>query len=179
MIPRVEELTDPPVDGKYYLVPCVEVSCGVYRSDRQPRMWPVMGPRHEDTEIINFPVQHWHYDRRFLSTVQFLAVGKHYGSVLNSNRSADEGARSIEGVGSLPVIIKRRCMRAEPGFPQDGRAGYLPALRAAYREKTVTCGKCPHRGVPLSSLPREPGTDIVTCPGHGLRWDLSNGELVR
>ena len=30
----------------------------------------------------------------------------------------------------------------------------------------------------LLSLPREEGTDIVTCPGHGLRWDLKTGQLV-
>ena len=29
--------------------------------------WPVLGPRHEDADHLNFPFQHWHLDGRFVS----------------------------------------------------------------------------------------------------------------
>jgi hypothetical protein len=55
---RVSEITDEPVVGKFYMVPCVW-----YYGE-----WmPVIGPRHDDKEVIGFTDKHYHKDVRFVS----------------------------------------------------------------------------------------------------------------
>ena len=36
--------------------------------------WPVLGPRHEDADHLNFPYQHWHIDGRFVSAALWRKV---------------------------------------------------------------------------------------------------------
>lgn len=36
---------------------------------------------------------------------------------------------------------------------------------------------CPHRGISLASFPVD-DDGCVTCPGHGLKWNLTTGEMV-
>jgi len=176
MTPRIDSLTAPPVVGSFYLVPCVEVTRNIV--PRKVGVWPITGPNHEDAEHIEFPARHWHYDLRFLTEDQFNGLGYHPHSHVLISSNPDGTARDDVAFG--PVVYKRlRCRRDAPEYPHAKAERYwLPKLRAAYCEKTITCGKCPHRGLPIASLPREPGTDIVTCPGHGLRWDLSTGKLM-
>lgn len=173
MVERVEELKSPPIVGVVYLVPCVR---------REGAWLPVTGPRHEDRDIVKFDFEHWHYDFRFVPTKVFRSMTWEgarapHGCVLIT----DDGAgKRLPDVGSQVEYRRMKCRREAPAYPTErAETRWLVGLRDAYADKRVKCGKCPHRGLPLESLPREPGTDIVTCPGHGLRWDLKTGELVR
>lgn len=183
MIQCVEDLKEPPVVGRYYMVPCVEVQAGV--SGLSPGFWPVTGPQHEDHDVIGFPHRHWHFDFRFLSAEQAKQKAMQRGSVLTTERNTwrpwhrQDGPGDIEGIPGIAMRVtlqRRRCMRAAERFPRL-RAEWMRALEQKHEGCVVKCGKCPHRGLPLESLPREKG-DIVTCPGHGLRWDLKTGKLV-
>lgn len=176
MIPNIEDLKEPPVVGKYYMVPCVEVTSGA--SGLTVGWWPVTGTQHEDAEVVGFKPRHWHYDFRFLTANQHKQKWLERGSVLTVAQDWGGGLTPVPGIIPKTLHQKRRCMRAQSEFPR-ARAGWLKELEGAYADKRVTCGKCPHRGLPLESLPREPGTDNVVCPGHGLRWDLKTGQLVR
>lgn len=57
--------------GKVYRVPMVLCS---FLSERQS-WWPILGPYHEDNEIIHFPDWHVHYDYRFLTDRQVRLLG--------------------------------------------------------------------------------------------------------
>lgn len=175
----VLDLKEPPVVGRMYLVPCVRVE--EHGNLFVPQGWvPVTGPKHEDMEHVGFPWAHWHYDFRFLADRQLRVLSKHtYGHVLGAVRFNLEHT-AIPEVGSAPELRRMKCRRELPPYPhREVEQAWGPGLRAACADKVVTCGKCPHRGLPLESLPREPGTNVVTCPGHGLRWDLATGRLVQ
>jgi hypothetical protein len=174
---RVADLKTEPVVGRTYLVTCVPL----YVRDRirqKRRDWiPVLGPRHEDRDFIDFPHSHWHYDLRFVPEWYFgpTAATRPCGAV----SSADFTRVLVRSDG--PVRIKRRkCLRRMPRYPAV-ELSFLPALEFAYAAATVTvtaagCRLCPHRGLPLDGLPPEPG-GVVTCRGHGLRWG-ADGKLV-
>lgn len=180
MIPNIEDLTEPPVVGKLYMVPCIKLN---------EVLWPILGPRHEDREFIGLPKQHQHYDLRFLSGIQMdelcnrltgkISLWDRFSGAINL---PDSEAHNRVYVGRRRAIIsaRRRCMRTQPNYTVGlaPRPIWLDRLEKHLSDVPITCGRCPHRGMPLLSLPREPGTDIVTYPGHGLRWDLKTGKLI-
>lgn len=170
MIPNIEDLTEPPVVGQMYMVPCV-FSTSWTEWDSSGGEWqPVTGPPHSDAEYINVDKTHYHYDTRFLSEAQIRTIDK--GAWLFAGDPIKAIATHYTKLERRPLV----CQRAVLHFKREP---WSADLENGYADKRVKCGTCPHRGLPLLSLPREPGTDIVTCPGHGLRWDLKTGALVR
>ena len=56
---------------------------------------------------------------------------------------------------------------------------WLPDLESKYANVVAKgCRTCPHRGLPLASLPADK-RGVVTCAGHGLQWNQKTGVLVR
>lgn len=197
----VTDLTEPPRIGHYYLVPCVR-----YWYDSRLAWWPVVGPKHEDAEHLNFSAVHYHLDRRFLPERMLRNRGGYShrrGDRSRFWRSADTdiaarplsefcereslSGRHLEG-GPLPapVLRKRRCIVADVGFPGRADEGVHPQFdrfHAAYEGRR--CGRnadgqlvCPHKGAALGSLAPD-RNGIVTCPLHGLAIDTRNGVVVR
>jgi len=175
---RPEDLATPPIVGRYYLVPCVEIRLAGFGWSRG--FWPVIGPEHEDAKLLNFSQRHFHVDARFLTAPQLAEVSRFRHGVFSNPicTSSRIDGRRLPG-WRAPTLRKRLCQREQPAYPARGLPELVPELPAAFVQAKVKCGRCPHKGLPLSSLPREPGTDIVTCPGHGLRWDLASGALMR
>ena len=178
----VSELTEPPIPGVRYRVPMVRID----RADLPPGWWPVTGPQHEDSEHILFPNQHWHPDLRFLTNGQVICLTELYGSFKLGDlyEERTEGAHKAHSHVILAqyvrgfVVRPRLCRRLQPVYPRF-RIGFswLPALEAAYKDRELKdCRRCPHRGVPLGSLPRDDQGRAV-CPAHGLRWNLTTGRL--
>jgi hypothetical protein len=202
---RIEELREPPVVGREYLVPCVR-----YWWKGALRWWPVIGPKHDDIEHLNFAQVHYHLDRRFLRLADFRRFGWTYGrrhllrgvtnlfpsdtalaatplsefgfgTAYNPNNHgpADEG-------GPLPASVhrRRRCLVADVGFPTIERAGEkFERFHAAYEGKRCSRDSegrliCPHKGALLDSLaPDRHGRAI--CPLHGLAIDMRSGVVVK
>ncbi len=198
---RVDEMREPPIVGQHYLVPCVKIGDpkrrAQLRHDEAPLgctgmlqgWWPVVGPQHEDAAIFDFPHEHWHFDLRFLSAAQIAN---------RSNRFWDDKPAKPATLLSLPLtnhkgelgqpeLRQRRCHREQPGWDayfaatlRKNRPPNLVKLEriTAIKGQTLkSCKICPHRGLPLGSMPVVDG--IITCPGHGLRWNASTGEIVR
>ena len=166
--------------GQTYLVPCV--APGGY-------FWPVLGPKHEDAELIGFDKRHYHYDIRFLSNHDLtLLAAKSAGIpgfpglfLVAPARIAAELLRFVltdrpdRELGE-PVLQPRRCHRSMPHHPE--LPPWIPALEERYRDKCLkTCGTCPHKGLPLHTLAAD-ADGVIECPGHQLRWRKSTGELV-
>lgn len=174
--------------GKFYRVPCIKASGNKFQSIFRSQWVPIMGPEHADAEIIGFPYRHWHVDWRFASARMFLAAKKErpgrsedseaFNYVLQRfaafNKKEDERNKFVE---TGEVVVKRmQCKRQFPAYPHS-RATWLPKLAEVCAHMKMKNMVCPHRGLPLEGCPRD--GDVVQCPGHGLRWNVKTGELVR
>lgn len=180
----LSELREPPVVGRYYLVPVVRHPWHGRIAD-----WPVFGPMHTDREFFGFDASHYHVDPRFLSnrTAQW-AVRQ-----LNRRRcnSPDHDLAlvcsghplatwQVELPKGRPALARRRCYRPHVSTPLLGhmKTEVRNAFRAHYgdfpdRPAIAICKAdgqrlCPHRKADLSNLPHDED-GIVTCPLHGLR----------
>ena len=171
--------------GQFYQVPCVRWQyCDHYSA------WPVLGPRHEDGKLIGFSDEHYHVDFRFLSSGQRRVVDR--WSVVSRisgvfkypiHRLRKYGSEEllVMPFASIdpptePEIHRRRCNYAYPEYPR-GIAHFSKRLEDAYACASMKAGKCPHQGAPLDGL--EVSDGVVTCPLHGLRWNVETGALVR
>lgn len=154
--------------GKYYLVPCVRGQYFGVVAD-----WPVIGPMHEDAEYIKFKWHHYHIDWRFVPHKLFRPLGYKMGALLLTNHISNP-------IGlPAPVLRRRKMYRPFQKFiwPATMSDAYKK-FAAAYSESKLSSGMvCPHRGLPLQGCPQD--GDVVTCPGHGLRWNVITGELVK
>lgn len=185
----VRKLTEPPVPGRWYQVPCV----WWWKVEGKSRYFlPVLGDLHEDKDIIKVPGQHWHIDWRFV-TPRMLAVmdwetviekGRCFGHALfqrhpEFQRYHEYGARRMRCVRAMPEYKDEvhRGYTVRDGMSQTFKIPWLKALEAAFAGTRAECLRCPHRGLPLNGLPVEPG-NVVTCRGHGLRWSLDTLTLV-
>lgn len=177
---RIEDVVGLPEIGTRYRVPCVKVSG--WRG-RGGGWMPVIGPAHDDSEIIGLPYRHYHHDARFTPASMF-------GQVHRFDRRAVEsvllGVIRVSVIEAGPEHRVRVCQRQMPEFPLriSNRYGevqespFARKLEAAYADRRVDpkCMRCPHRGFPLDGLPVRDG--VVVCPGHGLAWDVTTGRLV-
>ena len=153
--------------GRFYAVPTVRGKIFHLLRD-----WPVLGPRHSDKEIIGFPHVHYHVDWRFVSKSVL-------HSVANFGRQTLFGIVVHRGAETdflpAPVMRRRKCIRGFEALGTFPRAPWLRELESVYASRRLENLVCPHRGIPLVGCPRE--GNVVTCPGHGLRWNLTTGEL--
>lgn len=155
--------------GEFYQVPAVRVE-----TFHGFEGWiPVIGPMHEDAELIGFPFQHFHVDWRFVPQRLWRLLGNrcytnhHFAWPIQCPDG--RGKRVIlEG----PLLRRMKCKRDPGRFPTE-RAGWLKALGERYACAKLTNGACPHRGIPVSAMHRD--GDVLTCPGHGLQWNAITG----
>ena len=170
--------------GKRYRVPAVLVAGWLSARHGFNGWLPIIGPMHEDAEIINFPYLHYHVDWRFApqrainlllsrqmptrSRPEFL-----YGTPI---MACDTGGVPI--VMGAPTLKHMTYKRELPPFPRPPLTikGWPEQLAAKFACARLIDGKCPHRGIPVSAMRRD--GDILECPGHGLRWNAVTGRAV-
>jgi hypothetical protein len=159
------------VVGRYYRVP------SVYVKDFHDFIgWlPILGPRHEDAEIVAFPWQHFHVDWRFAPAKLCRRLswrGPEYVLAYPLQCPDSRGAKVIvEG----PTLQRMKMKRPQFQFPDNG--GWVDRLRRHHACDKIVQGRCPHRGLPVEAMHRE--GDILTCPGHGLRFNALTGEALQ
>ena len=166
--------------GQRYRVPCVLTKPNVW--PLFGRVLPVMGPLHEDREIIQFEDDHWHVDWRFASS-------RKLSRFLCASYYSPEHIAIFARPISLKNVLERephfrelKCHRVLPEFPLFVGAGtpipvpWMPELERAFAGSRLKGGVCPHRGIDLSTM-RANAEGIVVCPGHGLAWNRATGEL--
>lgn len=178
MIERIDKMTEPPVVGRFYLVPTVFYSW----TDRK-MVWPVMGPKHEDREHLKFEPQHYHVDIRFLTAMQFRHLNRFPWREPNE-RTAAHPISEVEEWGPLPAPVyrRRKCRAAGHDYPEELtiRAKNFCALYAAYEGKQCARGKsgwiCPHKNFPLGSI--KPRYGVIVCPLHGLNINAATGKVL-
>lgn len=179
----------------------------VVGDDTEPRWWPIVGPQHDDKEIIGFDYKHAHIDYRYLDEVQkdvldsfpYSMPGVHpvffhiitvvrpdTGSYVDpiTRLYAPDGVMlrqlpspSIPKNSYLRVLPKVQ-IQNYPTYPYS-RMEWHAELEEWYANERIDSGMiCPHRGASLKGLePDDHGN--ITCPLHGLCWNLESGEMVR
>lgn len=167
--------------GKHYMVHCIRLSPGASSAEkkREPSHWmswtPVIGGEHEDFEFIRFGNNHWHHDWRFSS------------DVVVRDTTIDNPTVCLPLVVIVPLYSKvetswrrRRCLRNMPAYENPKSLRWMGPLENAFGDHQLPpgCTTCPHRGLPLNGIPADQD-GVVTCPGHGLSWNLATGRLVR
>lgn len=179
MTPRLPDLREPPIVGKFYMVPTV-----TYYWRGQVSAWPVLGGLHHDREHIGFEHLHYHFDGRFLTSRQLGYIRNHGGEMwhrpgyaLNANILSDfQDDYWLKKYGTLPrkpVLTRRRCARPiQPWVVEKESEPW--GLAKVYGDPATAIARpdgrllCPHRKADLSQL--IPDADgLVTCPLHGLR----------
>lgn len=181
--PLLADLREPPVPGRFYLVPVVRRYPWHGRVDD----WPVIGPKHDDREHFNFPDVHYHLDPRFLTSAQEQFVRRQGARVGRSSYTPGAAGDAVEYAVSgyplsnrdwqlppgRPELVRRRCRRASYTFgmfPERRVQSMRAALGDPAEPIRLADGRllCPHRKVDLSQFPPDE-SGIVTCPLHGLR----------
>ncbi len=183
---NIEELDSPPVVGETYLVPCMFGRIYLLSSaqSKPPDWWPVLRPSHQDSiytaqtrskwkdgefteetycEYDSKAPHHYHVDPRFASAELYTAwevENKDWHNVID-----------IQGDIRWSEMV---CLREMP--TQRLFTGFGRQFVDDHKGKKIKCGRCPHRGVLLNSVPVHDG--IITCPNHGLRFDAESGVCV-
>ena len=173
--------------GRYYDVPHVHASWYDRTQD-----WPVLGPAHDDREVIDFPYWHYHIDYRFVSAevliwLRQFTVGSESAEFFFRRSPlmllAKSRAQFTRTNAPKPTVKRAMCKRQWSSIDVIKQAGrsveksWFPALENAYAGKRLIHGHCPHRNVDLRSLPAD-ADGCVECPLHGLRWHRESGELA-
>lgn len=150
--------------GRFYQVPCIRHYYG-------GKNWiPVIGPVHDDNDVIGFPLRHLHRDTRFDPSILLTTNGS-LTRLSNVMRVDDEWLKYSEVEFT---VERRKCLRiADRWIP----VRFTKPLEEQHRRCRIGAdGLCPHRGIPVALGHRLPDGSMI-CAGHGLRWS-ANGELL-
>lgn len=169
--PILADLREPPVVGKFYMVPAIEN----YPYHGRVDSWPVIGPMHTDADFFDFRSAHYHVDARFITTRQehFLLNRSPLYSLEAIVGGYPLSSRGDELPKGRPKLVRRKCRRAIYGYAYGGMEA-VQRMRHHYGDPAAPIrlqdGRllCPHRKVDLSQFPAD-AEGIVTCPLHGLR----------
>lgn len=171
--PLLSTLREPPVVGRYYMVPVIRN----YPYFGKVGTWPVLGPLHSDKEHFNFPWPHYHIDIRFLTAREAAFIDR-MGSIYGRSLIGEVQAKPLYSHGEpphkgRPALARRKCTR-EAALYVYGAQAPVKALRADYPDPAPAIARpdgrllCPHRKVDLSSFAPD-ANGVVVCPLHGLR----------
>lgn len=185
-IPKVDELTSPPAERKLYRVWTIK-----YEWFGMFGVWPIIGPKHSDAEIINYPHLHYHIDGRFLTEMQWRHAersnlrGVHYALAAQPMVGKYAG-QSFEEKLPEPALRRRLCRASHLPYVAEvvttlREDTFIPKLRAAFCSKQLIRGPdgwiCPHRGAHMGSIAADT-YGVITCPLHGLRWNAETGDAA-
>lgn len=191
-VPECPALPDQLILGESYDRPCVRAdwhNAGV-------AWFPVLGTIHNDAEYIKADFTHIHVDYRFMprrhreeadkeveSGSRIFAVNPVHSQPIS--RICPEGFDEpviMEEAGKIAPekwiqVMKREYTGPYPEYPSRF-VPWIDELRDGYRERQLIDGIiCPHQGTDLTGI--EPDAKgFVTCPLHGLCWDLKTGRMV-
>lgn len=186
---------EPTRNGRWRLA-CVRAAVSDAYGRHNIGWWPIIGRWHEDADIIGFAPWHWHVDWRFVDEAGRDAAGRAQrplsAKVLTATMIRPIGEhRTDEAVGAgapaaLPNAAPEWWFRHELREPNENAPNgwphttmWLGALEERYAQAKLgrhNARICPHRGADLEGFAL-PGANTVTCPLHGLRWNIESGQL--
>ena len=175
---HIRDVAGLPEIGRYYWVPTVEAKWFGRRQEL-----PVLGPRHNDKQDLNFDQMHFHVDARFVSELpgalfwENVAASPVTETLFGGSESAD-----LKGPYDRKWLCKRHDSPWQRGF--IGRALRHPNWKQHFDrwagEIAVHDGKgwvCPHRQVALKDQPVA-DDGVVICPLHNLHICNRSGRVL-
>jgi hypothetical protein len=191
MIPRSDRLKEPPIVGKWYMVPAIlwnrsywggyeDVLHGL-QTTLGAKWWPVWGIKHTDVKHFNFPTLHYHIDPRFLGKRHWAELRSEswHESALEKVQSSPINHTELPGGPPKPILRRMRCTMDHSEW-QWAEQKTVASLNAEFAGKQCGSGKrgfvCPHKHFPLGSVKAVDG--VVTCPLHGMRIDAETGKCL-
>jgi hypothetical protein len=166
-VEKVTDLKTEPIIGKFYLVPHVLW-----------RYWwvPIIGEPHTDADL-GISATHYHYDLRFLADDELFDPIRPNRN--NVTREESTLARVLTDNAFRPGVEfkRRKCRHRMADFKWLPEIASYRRFHDAYIGRSVKCGKCPHRQMPLESLPRDAAGNVI-CNGHGLKINLITNQVV-
>ena len=150
------------------------------------KQWVVLGPYHEDRELIGFEYNHFHLDPRFVPqhiwrrhVDDFPSTTPHIKAILGRPLT-----RAYEDAWGPPTFVGHRKTRMiRMVSPEAVRAAFEAApwmakVQECYDDGSLRGTICTHRGGDLRGFaPDKHG--CVTCALHGLTWSTETGRLIR
>lgn len=173
-----DDLTEPPIVGRYYLVRCVE---GWWGRPYRKGIWPVWGPKHDDAKHLSFPWPHYHLNRFFVPEDD--VFGAAYMPLSEHARDKPSGSRNVRL--PEPISRRKRCQwtNDKVKFPVQMALDSRADWKSMYRHFSGTQCKrgngwiCPHKGFDLGAMaPNDDGT--IICPLHGIMVNATTGVVV-
>ncbi len=183
-------MKSPPVVGQMYSVPCVlGTLSNIGPHNIPPKWWPVLTPSHQDSiyfaryrtvwqetdngyedvdevyyeDDLKTP-HHYHVDPRFTTEDYYTPYEIAQESFHTTIRPESEiSVRDMVCVREMPI------QTLFTGFGKN----FLDDHKEA---RLKLCGRCPHKGISLTSMPMVDGK--ITCPAHGLQFDSVTGRCV-
>ena len=173
-VTEVQSLTQ----GTKYLVPCFFP----FRGTMRPKWYPILlaESTHTDPDL-GVTVEHLHYDSRFIADKDLLMKdGQPYIASVVVGLPAHHTWEQMEK-SSMIVWKKRACYRKEQVFPQPQFERLVTGrIKDQYAHTRMENMTCPHRGTCMKGHPVKNinGKQGVTCPAHGLTWDIETRFLI-
>jgi hypothetical protein len=171
MIPYIENYENPQI-GDFFMVKTVK-----FKRNNVIFEWPVFADSHTD-EGVGQEKEHYHVDWRFMDNKYILEQR------MTFRRHYPGGWGFATETENYAPILKEDMIEESIKSWQYKRDFKLPN-KYEFIEVTkemLACGakmkkmRCPHHGTNLTSC--KPVDGVVTCPQHGLKWNVNTGELV-
>lgn len=166
--------------GQYYEVPVVIIPKNQNWTFWGMKTVPVIGPAHNDDKLLNVNVgPHIHIDWRFAPSPSI----KRIMHVINTNAPSFKEFEAEQYILGRVLAFhdfliygtaRLRCKRDLPSYPKGVK--FSPLLNQKYANVKFS-GVCPHWGVDLSRI-KPDNEGCITCPLHGLRFNLQTGRLA-
>lgn len=174
---RADQLTEPPVVGEFYLVPCYVTPREVTELDYEYKDGELVEMSGNAYEYVTPIINHLHTDRE---NGQSMA---HYHA---DYRFEPYGINQVNMSGAYHRIFPHDDVHKNKKIEyrvmicrSTAQTGVTPSnmiRRSNLKHKCIHKGKCPHRGYDLSSV--VPVNGEITCPLHGLRFNAHTKELL-
>lgn len=167
---RIENV-EKPIIGKIYLVKCVR-SKRPFVIGKHYQWCPVFGEKHHDKELYLEKI-HYHIDWRFMPQKYLEEHHQNYQNkgwylgIQNTYFYSPMMEYEIEEERYLPLEY----LQDFEHFPDHS----FDELLELYKNVKMKDMICPHKKANLKSCKVE--NDIVTCPCHGLKWNVKTGYL--
>lgn len=205
MLQKIDELTEPPIVGNYYLVPCVikdklfqiltsganDIDWEVDKNSELRLVGRYNGTgTHEFRRIVYPIINHLHHDKEHGQSYEHYHVDYRFVRLTRpkQNQLIPEAVNRTKGLEMAPWI--RFDLIDENLEPGTYKIEYHPmaCLRHTNRgiaglvrpetlkHKCIHKNKCPHRGYDLRQ--EVPQNGVIVCPLHGLKFDYKTKELM-
>jgi hypothetical protein len=174
-----------PIVGNKYLVPCYFNDGEQAINGYLPFQWiPILfsDSTHIDSEL-EIEIEHLHYDSRFIKDEDlYIKHGQCYTTALVQGFYDHWKWTELEKTNKI-LWLERICYRQEQLFPQPVFERLVTdKIKNGFPYTRMENMTCPHRSTCLKGHPvkefHEGRYQGITCPAHGLSWDIETGFLI-